>query len=201
VSNTLNKTAGTSVLALQSVAASSVLISSALLVPTTFAATMMIRFGRRIATAAGAGVNFRIEGSSRASGDGFWTPLDVFQSDFVAATAQAATGTNNAGQKVITMAVTTGFAAGQIVYIDNTTIGNSEWGRIKSVSGGVSITLEDNLQNAQNAGAATVYNKAEMYASVLDLTAMKQLRLVADGSLFTQAFAVFAEMVTGDSLS
>lgn len=202
MSNTLTKTDGTSVLALQSVTASSVVISSTGgSVTTKFAASLMIHFGRRIATAAGAGVNLRVEGSAKASGDGFWFPLAQFQTDFVAATAQATTGTNSAGQKVVGMAATAGFVPGQIVYIDNTTIANSEWGRIKSVVLNTSITLEDNLNFAQSAGAATVYNKAEMYCAQLDLTAITRLRLVADGSLFTQAFAIEAFLVSGDSLS
>lgn len=201
MSNTLNKTDGLTVLALQSVAASSVVKSSPLLVTTTFAATIFIHFGRRSATAAGAGVNFRIEGSAKASGDGFWFPLDAFQSDFVACESEAATGTNAAAQNVITVASTTNLTAGDQVYIDNTTIANSEWGRIKSISAGVSVTLEDNLNNAQSTPAATIFDHAEFYASCLDLTAIKRLRLVVDGSLFTQAFAVEAFYVTGDSLS
>lgn len=195
------KTSAVSVLTLQSVAASTVLKSSDISVPTQLAATMLIHFGRRAATAAGAGVNFRVEVSSETSGDGFWVPLAILTTDFVACEAEAATGTNASGQAVITVASTTNLTAGDIVFMDNTTITNSEWGRIKSISAGVSITLEDNLTNAQSTGASTIYDRAEMYAVQLDLTAAKRLRLVVDGSLFTQAFAVRARLITGDSIS
>lgn len=195
------KTSATSVLALQSVAASSVLISTDILVPTQLAATLLIHFGRRSATAGGAGVNFRVEASSEVSGDGFWVPLAILTTDFVACEAEVATGTNSAGQKVITVASTTNLTAGDVVFIDNTTILNSEWGRIKSIVAATSVTLEDNLTNAQTNPAATIYDRAEMYAVQLDLTAVKRLRLVVDGSLFTQAFAVRARLITGDSIS
>jgi hypothetical protein len=195
------KTSATAVLALQSVAASTVLKSSDILVPTQLAATLLIHFGRRSATAAGAGVNFRVEATSEISGDGFWVPLAVLTTDFVACESEAATGTNNAGQAVVTVASTTNLTAQDIVFIDNTTITNSEWGRIKTLTVNTSITLEDNLTNAQTAAASTIYDRAEMYAVQLDLTAVKRLRLVVDGSLFTQAFAVRARLITGDSIS
>lgn len=195
---TIAKTGAIEVLALQSVAASSQAISAALDVASRLAATMFIHFGRRAATAAGAGVNFRIEASSKESGNGHWYPLAVFTTDFVAAEAEAVSGTEAAGETVIGVASTTNLVAGNIVFFDNPTIANSEWGRIKSVATNVSITLEDAITNAQT--GATLYNRAEMFVAQLDLTAVKRLRLVVDGSLFTQAFAVEAHMVTGDSI-
>lgn len=198
---TITKTAAIEVLALQSVAASSVVKSSALDVASKLAASLFIHFGRRAATAAGAGVNFRVEASSKESGDGHWYPLAIFTTDFAAAEAEAVTGNNAAGQAVLTVASTTNLAAGDIVFIDNTTIASSEWGRIKSIVTNTSVTLEDNLVNAQNNPAPTIYDRAEMFVAQLDLTAVKRLRLVVDGSLFTQAFAVEAHMVTGDSIA
>lgn len=170
-------------------------------VPSQFGGRVFIWFGRRAATAAGAGVKIRVEFSSQASGDGFWINGPVFETDFAAATAQAATGTNSAGQALIQMAATAGFVAGGKVYVDNTTLGNSEWGRIKSVNPNVSITLEDNLLFAQNAGSATVYTLAEMYTAQLDLTPDSRVRVVVDGTAFTQGFAIRARLTTGDSIA
>lgn len=196
---TISKTVGTSVLSLQSVAASSVLISSALDVSTKLASTIFIHFGRRSATSAGAGVNFRVEASSKSSGDGHWYPLAIFTTDWVTAEAEAVTGTVSSGQAVITCASTTNLAAGDLIYIDNGTIGNSEFHRIKSIVTNTSVTVEDNLVNVQT--SATLYDHAEMFAANIDLTAISRIRLVADGSLFTQAFAVESHMVTGDSIA
>jgi hypothetical protein len=195
---TITKTSDISVLALQSVAASGVLISSAIDVSSKFAASMFIHFGRRSATAAGAGVVFRVEVSAKASGNGHWYPLTTVATDFQACEAEAVTGTVNAGASLITVASTTNLTVGDIVYIDNTTIGSSEWGRIKSLVVNTSVTVEDALTNAQT--GATIYDRAEMYPLQFDLTAIKRLRLVVDGSQFTQAFAVEAFMVTGDSI-
>jgi hypothetical protein len=194
---TPNKTQGTSVLSLQSVAASSVALGSAIDVSGKLAGTVFIHFGRRSATAAGAGVNFRIEASSKSSGDGHWYPLATITTAFAACEAEAVSGTVNSGTNVITVASTTNLTAGDFIYIDNGTIANSEWGRIKSIVANTSVTIEDNLVNAQT--GATMYDTAEVYALQLDLLAVGRIRLVADGSLFTQAFAVESHMVTADS--
>src|SRR5688572_21859474 len=99
---TPNKTQGTSVLSLQSVAASSVLISSPVDVSDKLAATVFIHFGRRAATAAGAGVVLRVEASSKSSGDGHWYPLAQIATAFAAVEAEAVSGTVSAGTNVIT---------------------------------------------------------------------------------------------------
>lgn len=197
---TYTKTQGTSVLALQSVAAAAVLISSAQSVTTAIAATLFIHFGRRAATALTIGAQIRIEASSKSSGDGHWYPLFVFTTDIAAASDQAVNGTCAAGQNVIPMTSTSGFAVGDIVYIDNATIGNSEWGRIKAVSTDVSITIEDNLVNAQT--GATVYDQAQIFRAVdINCRAIGRLRVVVDNTGTGQAIAVEAHMVTADSFA
>lgn len=196
--STITKTQGTSLLSLQSCAASSVVVGSAVDVSTKLAATVFIHFGRRAATAAGAPANLRIEASSKSSGDGHWYPLAIFVTDFAACEAEAVSGTVNSGTNVITVASTTNLAAGDLIYIDNGTIANSEWGRVKSIVSNTSVTIEDNLVNAQT--GATLYDSAQVFAAQIDLTAVGRLRLVDDGSLFTQAHAIEAHMVTGDSI-
>lgn len=195
-----NKTQGTSVIALQSVAASTVLISSVLDVSAKFAAALFIHFGRRSATAAGAGVNIRVEASAKSSGDGFWWPVAIFTTAFAACTTRAVTTSSSSGQNVISATTTTGLAIGDIIYIDNTTIANSEWHRIKIVTGATSVTIEDNLNNTQGT-SSNMYNAAEMYICQLDLASIARLRIVVDGASFTQAFAIEAFAVTGDSIS
>jgi hypothetical protein len=189
----------TTLLALQSLASNSVVASAAQDVSTKLAATVFLHFGRRAAAALTEGVEFRVEGSSKASGNGHWFPLAAFKTALATSEAEAVTGTVSAGTNVVTVASTTNLVAGDIVYIDNTTIGNSEWGRIKSVNANVSITLEDNLVNAQT--GATVYDQAEIFPGVqIDLTAVGRIRVVADGRNTGQAVAVEVLMVTGDSI-
>lgn len=187
------------VLALQSIAASTVLISSEFDVSAKFGAKLFFRFGRRAATAAGAGVRFRVETAAKASGAGAWIPYSVFETDFAACEAEAITGTQAIGAQTLTVASTAGLAIGDVIFIDNGTILNSEWHRIKSFVVNTSITLEEPILNAQT--GSTLYNKAEPYAPQLDLMADKRIRLVVDGSRFTQAFAVQAFLITTDVIA
>lgn len=195
---TITKTQATSLLSLQSVASNSVVISSAQDVSTKLAATVFIQFGRRATTALTTGANFRIEASAKSSGDGFWFPLATFTTATAASESEAVSGTVSSGTNVITVASTTNLTAGDIIYVDNGTIANSEWGRVKSIVASTSITIEDNLVNAQT--SSTIYDQAEMYVAQLDLTAIGRIRLVADCSGTGQATAVQAYMVTGDSI-
>lgn len=195
---TITKTAGTALLSLQSVASNTVITSSSQNVATMLAATVMIHFGRRAATALTEAMRFRIEASGKASGDGHWFPLVQFETAIAAAADEAVSGTVSAGTNVITVASTTGLAAGDLVYIDNSTIANSEWGRVKSIVANTSITIEDNLVNAQT--GSTIYDQAEVFLAALDLTAITRIRLVADGRGTGQATAVEAWLVTGDSI-
>jgi hypothetical protein len=195
---TITKTQGTSLLSLQSVASNTVVISSAQDVSTKLAATVFIHFGRRAATALTEGMEFRVEASSKSSGDGHWYPLAVFKTAIAASETEAVSGTVSSGTNVITVASTTNLVAGDLIYIDNGTIANSEWGRIKSIATNTSVTIEDNLVNAQT--SSTIYDQAEFFAAQLDLTAVGRLRLVADGRNTGQAVAVEAHMVTGDSI-
>lgn len=194
----ITKTVGTTVLSLQAIASATVVLSSALDVSTKLAATIFIHFGRRATTALTAPCNFRVEASAKSSGDGYWFPLAVFSTQLATAESEAVSGTVSAGTNVITVAATANLVAGDIIFISNSTIGNSEWGRIKSIVANTSVTIEDNLVNAQT--GSTIFDQAEMFAAQLDLTAVSRIRLVADGSGTGQEIAVDAFMVTGDSI-
>jgi len=193
------KTVQTALLAIQSVAASSVAASSAFDMSGKMGGLVYVRFGRRAATAAGAGVNIRVEASKAASGDNSWFPIAIFTTAFAAAADEAVNGTVAAGATAITMASTTGFTAGDVIFIYNTTIGNSEWARVKSISANVSVTVEDALVNA--ATGATCYDSAEIFPPVAIPEQTIRVRVVADGSLFTQAFAIEAALTTVDSFA
>lgn len=195
---TFTKTAAQTLLALQSVAASSVAVGTAVDVSTKMGGLVYVRFGRRSATAAGAGANIRLEASFAASLDNSWFPFVVFTSAFAAAEAEAVSGTVAAGATAITVAATANLTAGDVIFIDNSTIGNSGWARIKTISANVSVTVEDALVNA--ATGATIYDSAEIYAPVAIPEGAIRIRCVADGSLFTQAFAVQAMYSTIDSI-
>jgi len=194
----LTKSVQTALLAIQSVAASSVAISSAFDLSNKLGGMVSVRFGRRIATASTAGANIRIEVSHDTSGDNSWYPLAIFTSAFAAVEGEAVTNTVNAGQNVVTVASTTNLTIGDVIFIDNGTIANSEWGRIKSIVGNTSVTLEDNLVNAQT--SSTIYDGAEIYTPVSIPEGVMRIRAVADGSLFTQVHAINVNLMTIDSI-
>jgi hypothetical protein len=195
---TFSKTLGT-LYALASTAASSVSLGTPLDVSTKMGGLVYVRFGRRSATAAGAGCNIRLEASHSASADNSWYPFAVFTTAFAACEAEAVTGTVAAGATAITCASTTNLAAGDIIFIDNGTIGNSEWARIKSIVTNTSVTVEDALVNA--ATGCTLYDSAEIYAPVAIPEGASRIRCVVDASLFTQACAVQARYSTIDGIA
>jgi hypothetical protein len=159
----------------------------------------MIHFGRRATSALTVPVNFRVEGSAKVSGDGHWFPLAIISSEIAAAESEAVSGTVNAGTNVITVASTTNLVVGDLIFVDNGTIANSEWGRIKAVSTNTSVTIEDNLLNAQT--GATIYDQAQIIAIQVDLSCIKRLRIVVDNSGSGQAVAAEVELITLDSIS
>ncbi len=196
---TFSKTNAATLFALASTAASSVSLGTAVDVSTKMGGLVYVRFGRRSATAAGAGANIRLEASSSATLDNSWNPFAIFTTAFAACEAEAVSGTVAAGATAITVASTTNLTAGDVIFIDNGTIGNSEWARIKTISGGVSVTVEDALVNA--ATGCTIYDAAEIYAPVAIPEGAMRIRCVVDGSLFTQAFAVQALYSTIDGIA
>lgn len=194
-----NKTQGISVMSLQTVSASSGVRSSVISFARDLKAKFFIHFGREAATAAGAGVNIRIESSSESSGDNNWFPEAIFTTQFAAVSDEAVSGTEAAGQTVIGVASTTGLTAQDLVFFFNGTIGNSEWGRIKSISTNTSITLEDALTNAQT--GSTIYDGAELFICEINVEAGVRYSAYIDGSLYTQAFAIEVRATTFDSAS
>lgn len=193
----ITKTQGVSLLSIQSVSSGDVAITSVVDVSTKLAATIFIFFGRMATTALTVGCRFRIEASSSSSGNN-WIPLTTFQTNVETSEEEAVTGTVNSGQKVITVDSTTNLTVGDIIFISNTTIGDSEWHRIKSVVTNTSVTVEDDLANAQT--GATIFDRAELYVAQLDLTSIGRIRVVVDNTGTGQQVAAKIEMVTGDSI-
>lgn len=197
----LTKSYQTALFTLQSLSSNSVAISSVLDVSTKFSGAVLIRFGRTVVTALTQGVIFRVEGSFASSGDADWGLIGgaQFITNIATVADEAVSGTCNAGQKVIGMAATAGFTVGMRVFIKNGTFGNSEFGVIALVTTNTSITLEDNLVNAQT--GSTVYADAQAFnVADLNLQNYKRLRVVANGGNTGQAVAIQAQINTCDSI-
>ena len=196
---TPNKTIQTPLLALQSVAASTVVIGSwfdysAIVGP----AAILVSFGRGSASASTGSAFIRIEARNAASGNTGNTILTL-TTDYAAVTSQAVSGTCNSGQNVIGIGTTTNIAAGTVLFIVNGTFANSEFARVKSIVTNTSATIEENLVNAQT--GSTVYTGAQIFDAQEIGAPYKSIRAVFDGSRFTQACAVRVDMITVDSMS
>lgn len=194
----ITKTADISLAALASLASNSTFVGTAADVSSKLAATVFIHFGRRSASALTEGVEFRIEASSKASGNGHWFPIASFKTQLAAVESEAVSGTVSSGTATITVASTTNLTGADRIFIDNSTIANSEWGKIASIVSNTSVTIEDNLVNAQT--GSTIYEGAELFVAQLDLTAISRVRVVVDGYNTGQAVAYEVIMVTGDSI-
>lgn len=171
---------------IENVSASTIWVSDAVDVSKFDEAILDILFGRTSITAAGAGVIYIPQYSLAASGNDWRDFHPGLVTQFAACESEAVTGTVAAGATAITMGSTANLLAGEWIYIKNGTLDNSEWRRIKSVSASVSVTVTDPIDNAQT--SSTVYDVAENFTMWLNLKSIKRIRVIADGSLFTQAF-------------
>lgn len=192
---TPSKTYGTTLLALQSVSASAVVVGSEVDVTGKFSGVVYIHFGRTTTSAPSAGVTFRVEAAAKGSGAGQWYPLTSVITNINACNSSTNVSTSGATQ---TLASGTGFAAQDIVLVSDNTIGTAEWARVKSVAGAV-LTMEENLVGSHTTNST--YNKAEMYAIPIDFAGIGRLRVVADASAHAQSFVCEAFLSTLDSVS
>lgn len=195
---TLTKPGQATLYAIASTASNSRSVGSALDVSTYYLGAFRIRMGRGTGTAFTTPPIVRVEGTSQATPDADdWGVLAQFSPAAGASIgSQAVSGTEAAGQTVVTLAAATNFAAGDYVFFHNTTIENSEWCRILSMSG-ADATLEEALVRAQT--GATCRDQAEQYTGLLDLTSISSLRLVVNayGSGQAVIFQATIEPCTG----
>lgn len=158
-------------------------------------ATVFIRMGRTVTDAHTAAIDLRIELSPDRTGNR-WAPYKVPSDPGVGSSVaeQAISGACLAGQKVIAMTDTTGFVAGDVVFIENTTMKLSEFSRVKVISANTSITIEDDLVNAQT--GSTVRDQANISKpEIVDVKSSARLRVVVDGKGAAYNFAADAQVL------
>lgn len=191
----LTKVTEVNLFTLASVASNTATYGSAVDVSTYYGASVRIRMGRGTGTAFTVAPIIRLQAAyaSGAPDSQDWVTVAAFQLQLGSAAigSQAVSGTEAAGQTVITLAAGTNFAAGDYVFFHNSTIGNSEWARVISISG-ADITIGEALVQAQT--GATCRDQAEEFNLSLDLTSIQDVRIVADGSGSGQAFILEAAL-------
>jgi hypothetical protein len=176
------------------------LVNSAVDVSTKFAATIFIRLGRLTGSAFTAGwPNIRIEASYKSSGDNSWGALVPFQpavGSSIAATTLNGAVSAGASSFVVTSA--TNIAAGDILFLGDSSSANYEIVRVKSVAS-TTITPEENVVNSHTTGAV-VTDQAEIYVAQLDLLAIGRIRAVVDNIGSGQGIKVEVGIVYADSV-
>lgn len=188
----LTKVQQTTLYAIAETASNAVDHGSVVDVSTYYGIHVRIRVGRGTGSAFTRGPIIRLEGTHDSSSPTAqqWTTLAQFQVALGASIgSQAVSGTEAAGQTVVTLAAGTNFAAGDYVFFHNGTLANSEWSRVESVSS-ADLTLEEAIVNAQT--GATCRDQAEQYQALIDVTAIQGIRLVVDGAGSGQAVIVEA---------
>lgn len=137
--------------------------------------------GRTVTTAPSAGTIYAVEFSMESSGDGDWSEYTRQVTGNAAAESEAV-NTAAAAATLLEMTSTTNLVAGELIYIKNTTLDNSEWRRIKSVSGSpVGLNLKDAIVNAQG-GSATIYDQAEEVPFYINVGSIKRIRVRIENS-------------------
>lgn len=188
----LTKIGGADLYAITSVTSNTVSVGAGVSVATYYAVDVRVRMGRGTGSAFTTAPIIRIEKSVYASPAlDQWTPVCQFQPALGATIgSQAVSGTSNAGDGTLVLAAGTNFAAGDYVFIQNTTIGNSEWVHVTSISS-ATLTLWSNLVRAQT--SATARNQAEEYQALIDCVGVQQLRVVVDAHGSGQAAIVHVD--------
>lgn len=198
---TITKTAGTAILSHQAVTHPDTVKGSAQDVSTKLAASIML-FHASVEAAANTNPGvFLVQVSGSSSGDEDWATVQALTADATTADTEAMTATEPVAETVLACASTTGFVAGDLLYIQDTgTLADSEWARCQEVVLNTSINLIDGL-TTQKDNADVIWNDANVFYVSLDLTAVSRVRVVFQHEGATGANChVKALMVTGDSI-
>jgi len=192
IDEVITKTIETELLAITAVAADAQQKSSELALTDMKKVTVLIDHGRTATTAfVGAGTEYRVEASQKASGNDAWVTIASYVCAIAAATETTADADEAAGETVV-LCDANYPALGDLVFWENATLANSEWGKVvaRVVTGGSeSFTLLDGLTNSQ-AAAKKIYNKAERIALLLDVEAYTRMRVIVNNNNGTTNVAI-----------
>jgi hypothetical protein len=138
---------------------------------TQWGAYLLVRLGRGGTAALTNGVDVVARRTAGNDAAVYPAPLVALRSQTAAAsgTTCAASG-NPAGASSLTVASTTGFAAGDLVCVQDaaTPTAATEWARVARVTSATVLLLDGPTKSAHNSTAHTVRNKADSWAVWLD---------------------------------
>ncbi len=198
----ISKTAGIEILAHQAVTHPATVVGDAQDVSTKLAATILLFHAMVEAVANTNPGKFLIQVSGSASGNEDWVTVYQFDPKISTPDTEAMTATEPVSEKVLAVALTTGFVANDILYIQDTgTLANSEWARCQEIVSNTSIDLVDGLTNEKDS-SDVIWNDADLFTCQLDLTSILRLRVVFqhEGASATNSH-IKGLMITGDSIA
>jgi hypothetical protein len=106
-----------------------------------------------------------------------WITVAEFAAKGTTPDTENMTATEPIGETVMAVASTTGFLAEDELYIQNTTLANSEWAKCRTFASNTSITLIDGL-TVQQTNTSVIWNDASKFVLWLDLNGIESFRVV-----------------------
>lgn len=144
---------------------------------------------------------FLVQASGAASGNEDWVTIAEVDATISTADTEAMTATEPVGETALAVAATAGFAANDVLYIQNTTVGNGEWARCREIVTNTTIDLVDGLTNEQTS-SSVLWNDADIWIVPLDLPAIGRVRVVFQSEGATSVNChIKAMAVYGDSIA
>lgn len=189
-------------LAHQAVTHPATVVGSALDVSTKLAMTLAL-FHASVEAAANTNPGkFLVQISGAASGNEDWGTVAEFDATISTADTESLTATEPVGETALVVASTTGFAANDILYIQDTTVvASGEWARCREIVTNTTIDLVDGL-TVQKDSADDVWNDADIWLCQLDLTSVGRVRVVfqSEGAASVNCH-IKAMAIYGDSIA
>lgn len=114
-----------------------------------------------------------------STGDDEWVNVAQFTTTDATTVSEAMTATEPVGEVTLACASTTGFANGDLIYVqDTTTATDSEWHQVDHIVTNTSIDiLEDGLV-VQKDSSDVIFSDAEHFSMYLDLAGVADYRVV-----------------------
>jgi len=188
---------------IQLVAANANVTGAAFDVSTKFSGTYLVDWAAVSTQATPVATEFCIQTSQKDTGNDTWVNMFTWLSSSALAASLAISAGGTVGASTITLTPTLG-AVNVYFFLQNGTIGNSEWSRRIKISGGgpFVVTVEDPFTNDQS--GATGWNVAERYKYDIDFSSVRRTRVCinnARSATLARDIVVRVALITCDSIS
>jgi len=197
----ITKTIETEIMAIRSVAASTIVASTILSLSGVKRATFSIDHGRTSSAAFGTqGPEYWLQYSQKAAGNDTWVNLATFVAESTACLAVAASA--DVAAAATTIVITSGTSipsAGNIVFWANTVAATaSEWMRCVGGTGTANFLILDGLTNNQDSDT-NIFTRGERFTVTVDCEGITRARVVVQNNASGTTLAIYSRVavVTG----